>query len=368
VTTETVSPSAKAGNGTTPLLTVEGLTTWFPTERGALHAVDDVSFSVARGETLGIVGESGSGKSVLVRTIMGLTPRTAETTGRVDFDGRDLRRLDEAEGRKVWGSEIAMVFQDPATSLNPVHRIGRQITEALELHLDLRGEAARARAVELLGQVGIAEPERRLRSYPHELSGGMRQRVCIAIAISCSPQLLFADEPTTALDVTVQRQILDLLASLQDRYGMAMVLISHDLGVVARHARRAMVMYGGQVVESGLSSTLFRSTRHPYTAALLGSIPRLSAPSHTPLAVIPGRPVDVVDPTPGCRFAPRCRYARPRCTTEDPPLVAGTEPGHVYACFHPVGTPEGESALQANLAAESDGADADLDASSGPMV
>lgn len=332
------------------LLDVRELSTSFDTSRGIVHAVDGVSFTMARGETLGIVGESGSGKSVLARTIMRLTPPNAHVEGKVTFDGVDLRALDGREAASRWGREISMVFQDPMTSLNPVIRVGKQIGEGLRLHLGLDAAAARARTVDLLHQVGIPGPERRLRSYPHELSGGMRQRVCIAIAIACSPRLLFADEPTTALDVTIQRQILDLLTSLQARNGMAMVLITHDLGVVAGRTDRTMVMYGGRVVETGATATLFSSTRHPYTAALMSSIPRLEYRSHTRLAVIPGRPVDVVDPAPRCRFVSRCAYAQPRCTSEDPPLVAASEPGHAYACFYPVGTPEAKAALEVNIA------------------
>jgi peptide/nickel transport system ATP-binding protein len=210
-------------------------------------------------------------------------------------------------------------------------------------------QEARTRALELMNQVGIPEPERRMRNHPHELSGGMRQRVWIAIAIACSPKLLFADEPTTALDVTIQRQVLDLLTSLQHQNDMAMVLITHDLGVLARRASHILVMYGGQVVEAGVTEALFRDTRHPYTASLLASTPRLEQASHTRLAAIPGRPVDVIDPKPGCRFAPRCRHAQPRCLVEDPELIAGPKPGHRFRCFYPVGTPEGDAALEENL-------------------
>jgi peptide/nickel transport system ATP-binding protein len=339
------------GDDASPLLEVEHLVTYFRTTRGVVHAVDDVSFTLDRGETLGIVGESGSGKSVLARTIMGLTPPTAATVGEVRYKGLDVLALSREQARPLWGNEIAIVFQDPMTSLNPVLPIGRQITESLELHHGLTGDAARRRAVELLTQVGIAQPERRVRNYPHELSGGMRQRVCIAIAISCSPVLLFADEPTSALDVTIQRQILDLLSDLQSQNGMTMVLITHDLGVVAKRTNRIMVMYGGRVMESGPTMSLFREMRHPYTASLLASIPRLEQPSHTRLAVIPGRPVDVIDPKPGCRFAPRCTHAQPRCLVEDPPLVPSSEPKHQFACFYPVNTTAGDAAREANLAA-----------------
>jgi peptide/nickel transport system ATP-binding protein len=343
-----VSPPPQS-NGESPLLRVLGLKTWFRTPRGVVHAVDDVSFRLKRGDTLGIVGESGSGKSVLARTIMRLVPRYAITQGDINFDGLDLRSLTNEEARRIWGSEISMVFQDPTTALNPVMRVGAQITESLELHMGLDRKEARTRAVELLNQVGIPEPERRMRNHPHELSGGMRQRVWIAIAIACSPKLLFADEPTTALDVTIQRQVLDLLTSLQRQNDMAMVLITHDLGVLARRASHILVMYGGQVVEAGVTEALFRETRHPYTASLLASTPRLEHASHTRLAAIPGRPVDVIDPKPGCRFAPRCRHAQPRCLVEDPELVSAPKPGHRFRCFYPVGTPEGDAALEENL-------------------
>jgi peptide/nickel transport system ATP-binding protein len=287
---------------------------------------------------------------VLARSIMRLLPRHATTQGDIQFDGRDLRSLSDEEARKVWGREMSMVFQDPATALNPVMRVGTQITESLEIHLGLERKEARTRALELLNQVGIPEAERRMRSHPHELSGGMRQRVWIAIAIACSPKLLFADEPTTALDVTIQRQVLDLLTSLQRQNEMSMVLITHDLGVLARRASHILVMYGGQVVEAGLTTALFRETRHPYTSSLLASMPRLEHSSHTRLAAIPGRPVDVIDPKPGCRFAPRCRHAQPRCLTEDPMLLQGPKPGHRYRCFYPIGTAEGEEALEENVA------------------
>jgi peptide/nickel transport system ATP-binding protein len=342
-------PPMPSQNGEGPVLRVQGLKTWFPTPRGIVHAVDDVSFRLKRGDTLGVVGESGSGKSVLARTIMRLVPPYAMTQGDITFDGRDLRSLSDEEARKVWGAEMSMVFQDPTTALNPVMRVGTQIIESLELHMGLSRQEARSRALELLTQVGIPEPERRMRNHPHELSGGMRQRVWIAIAIACSPKLLFADEPTTALDVTIQRQVLDLLTSLQRQNDMAMVLITHDLGVLARRASHILVMYGGQVVEAAVTEALFRDTRHPYTASLLGSTPRLEHSSHTRLAAIPGRPVDVIDPKPGCRFAPRCRHAQPRCLTEDPGLVADALPGHRFRCFYPVGTPEGDAALDENL-------------------
>ena len=319
-----------------PLLVVEDLTTWFPTPRGLVHAVDGVSFALKRGETVGIVGESGSGKSVLARSIMRLVPSGVRTGGHVRFDGRDLMPLRPREMRTLWGRELAMVFQNPMTSLNPVLRIGRQVAEPLRLHLGLGRQAAAARALELLELVGIPEASERMRSYPHELSGGMRQRVSIAIAIACSPKLLLADEPTTALDVTVQRQILDLLTDLQRRSSMAMVLITHDFGVVAGRTNSVVVMYGGRVVESGPTAELFRACRHPYTASLLAAIPRIGEGTSTRLAAIPGRPVDVVDPAPGCRFAARCSRAGERCFVEDPAVVEAGLDEHAFSCFNPL--------------------------------
>jgi peptide/nickel transport system ATP-binding protein len=299
--------------------------------------VDGVSFSVARGETVGIVGESGAGKSVLARSIMNLLPRRANVEGHLLFEGREVMSLGRAERKHFWGPEMAMVFQDPMTSLNPVKKIGAQLTDPLRYHLKLSRRAAETRALELLRLVRISEPDRRLGQYPHELSGGMRQRVMIAIAVSCNPKLLLADEPTTALDVTVQKHILDLLSSLQGELDMAMILITHDLSVVAGRAARVLVMYGGQVVEEADTRVLFAGVRHPYTEGLLASIPRMEQASHSRLTGISGRPPDMVDPPPGCRFAPRCRYAQARCVQEAPTLVkvAGERK---CACFFPVGT------------------------------
>jgi peptide/nickel transport system ATP-binding protein len=322
------------------LLTVHDLTTRFATTRGDLVAVDSVSLALDPGETLGIVGESGSGKTVLVRSIMNILPRTAivEPESRIILDGRNVRELTLAEARHFFGVEIAMVFQDPTTSLNPVKKIGTQLTEPLRYHLKLDRSAARARAVELLERVGIPEPARRMGQYPHELSGGMRQRVMIAIAISCRPKLLIADEPTTALDVTVQKQILDLLQQLQEETDMAMILMTHDLGVVAGRTDRIGVMYAGRLVEMAPTHELFARPEHPYTVALMESIPRIELPSHTPLHSIPGRPPDMVSPPPGCRFAPRCPNAQPRCSEDDPGLVTIDGETHQYCCFYPVGS------------------------------
>jgi peptide/nickel transport system ATP-binding protein len=253
-----------------------------------------------------------------------------------------------------------MVFQDPMTSLNPVKRVGRQITDPLRFHLKMNREQANSRALDLLRLVGIPEPERRLRQFPHELSGGMRQRIGIAIALACNPKLLIADEPTTALDVTVQKQILDLLKGLQRELHMAMILITHDLGVVAGRADRIAVMYGGRVAETADTPVLFRNMKHPYTEALLDSIPRIEHASHTRLQAISGRPPDMVNPPPGCRFAPRCLYAQESCTTELPPLVPSNEPGHRFACYFPVGTAEGMAARDRNRQAGHTGAGLDL--------
>jgi peptide/nickel transport system ATP-binding protein len=323
------------------LLSVEDLRTSFRTPRGRVRAVDGVSFSLERGRTLGIVGESGSGKTVLSRTIMGLLPKkNVEVSGSVTYEGRDVTGASPEVMRGIWGVEMAMVFQDPMTSLNPVMKIGRQIDESLRHHLDMPKDEARATALALLKSVGIPEAERRLDQHPHELSGGMRQRVTIAIALACGPKLLFADEPTTALDVTVQAQILDLLASQQHERNMAMILVTHDLGVVAGRADHIAVMYAGQIVERAPTEVLFADMKMPYTEALLQSIPRLEQPSHTRLSAIPGRPPDLVNPPTGCRFAPRCPYVTDQCIEEEPPLVEAATPGHYYKCWHPVGTAE----------------------------
>jgi peptide/nickel transport system ATP-binding protein len=346
-----------------PLLVVENLRTMFRTPRGLLRAVDGVSFTLRRGETLGIVGESGSGKSVLVRSIMNLLASNAIVPegSKVLFDGRDVRKLSRPEAKHFWGTEMAMVFQDPMTSLNPVKRIGTQLTESLEYHLKLSRKAAVDRALDLMNQVKIPEPRRRLEQYPHELSGGMRQRVTIAIALACEPRLLIADEPTTALDVTVQKQILDLLAGLQEERDMAMIMITHDLGVVAGQAERVAVMYAGQLVEVADTDELFTRVRHPYTEALLDSIPKVDQPSHTKLDAISGRPPDMVERVPGCRFAPRCRYAADPCLEDNPELVE-TDSGHLSRCFMPVGTAEARSALAGNLDAGTTAAGLDLTA------
>jgi oligopeptide/dipeptide ABC transporter ATP-binding protein len=330
------APQAPAP-GPRRLLDVVDIKTHFRTGRGLVRAVDGVSLSLDRGTTLGIVGESGSGKSVLSRSIMGLLPkRNVVREGQVIYEGTDLVGLSTDVLRDRWGTEMAMIFQDPMTSLNPVQRIGTQITEGLRVHLDMDRKTANATALALLQSVGIPEPQRRLRQYPHEMSGGMRQRIMIAVALACGPKLLFADEPTTALDVTVQAQILNLLARQQRERDMAVILVTHDLGVVAGRADHIAVMYAGQLVEVAPTAMLFGNVRMPYTEALLRSIPMLEQRSHTRLQVIPGRPPDLASPPRGCRFAPRCAYAQDHCRREAPPLVDGGG-GHLFRCWYPVG-------------------------------
>ena len=306
-----------------------------------VRAVDGVTFTLERGRALGVVGESGSGKTVLSRTIMGLLPSTAVVSGSVRFAGQEILGLDARQLRHLWGREMSMVFQNPMVSLNPLMRVGHQIAEPLQIHLGMDKAAALDYAVKLLDDVRIPEPHKRVRQYPHELSGGMRQRVMIAIALACGPTLLFADEPTTALDVTVQAQILELINEQRKERNMSVVLVTHDLGVVAGHTDEIAVMYGGRLVEKAPTKQLFGEMKMPYTKSLLRSIPRLEDPSHTRLMAIPGRPPDLVNPPKGCPFSPRCPYARERCVEERPPLV--TVPGapeHTYACWYPVGSPE----------------------------
>jgi peptide/nickel transport system ATP-binding protein len=332
-----------------PLLEVVDLTTYFDTPRGLARAVDGVSFSLERGRTLGVVGESGSGKTVLSRSIMGLLPRhNVIRTGKALFEGHDLVTATDDELRTLWGAQLAMVFQDPMTSLNPVMKVGNQLTEMLRQHLDITKDYSKELALALLESVGIPEAARRLKEYPHQMSGGMRQRIVIAVAIACGPKLLFADEPTTALDVTVQAQILDLLQEQQRERFMAMILVTHDLGVVAGRADDIAVMYAGRVVEKAPTRTLFSAVRHPYTEALLRSIPKLGQPSHTRLTAIGGRPPDIINPPTGCKFSPRCPYVTDKCKVEEPPLIDAGEPGHAFRCWIPVGTPENRAALVAN--------------------
>ena len=333
--------AAAKRTGSGPLLEVEDLHTGFRTALGTVRAVDGVTFQLHRGSTLGIVGESGSGKTILSRSIMGLLPRAGtERSGTVRFEGEVISNRSPRQMQSLWGTEMAMIFQDPMTSLNPVVKIGRQITEGLRHHLGMSRTTARETAERLLVEVGIPEPHRRLDEYPHQLSGGMRQRVTIAIALACGPTLLFADEPTTALDVTVQAQILDLLEAEQRDRNMSMILVTHDLGVVAGRTDEIAVMYGGRIVEKAPTHVLFSRMRMPYTEALLESIPRIEQPSHTRLALIGGRPPNLIHLPKGCRFSPRCPYARERCHEEEPPLTEAETPGHTYACWYPVGSPE----------------------------
>ena len=319
-----------------PLLEIGDLSVVLPTERGPLRAVSGVSLSLASGRSLGIVGESGSGKTMLSRAILRLLPAGANMSGRAMLDGRDLYRLSRESLRRLRGRELAVIFQDPMTSLNPVLSIGGQIAEALREHLGLGHAAAARRTVELLVEVGIPEAERRARQFPHQLSGGMRQRVAIAIALSCEPRLLIADEPTTALDVTVQAQILDLLMREREKRGMALILITHDLGVVAGRTDEVAVMYAGRIVERAPTRALFKTMRHPYAEALLAAIPKLDSPPHTRLAAIGGAPPDPTRLPPGCSFHPRCRYAQERCRRETPALSAADAVGHRYACWFPL--------------------------------
>jgi len=319
------------------LLVVRDLSTTFTTAAGSLPAVAGVSFDLNKNETLGIVGESGSGKTVLARTVMGLQPRTnVSVTGSVLLNGVEMVGASEDELRALWSTEVAMVFQDPMTSLNPVMRIGKQIDETLRVRLAMSRSDARTRAIELLEMVGIPSPAQRYRAYPGQLSGGMRQRVVIATALACSPKLLIADEPTTGLDVTIQAQILNLLDGLKERLHMSVVLITHDLGVVATRTSRIVVMYAGRVVETGTTRDIFHHHRMPYTRALLESSPKVASPSHTRLTAIPGRPPNLLRLSPGCAFAPRCAYASDLCHRERPELQPGAEPGHSFACWNPL--------------------------------
>jgi peptide/nickel transport system ATP-binding protein len=335
-----IQASTRAVDG--PLLELRDVRTHFKTPRGVVRAVDGVSFTLERGQALGIVGESGSGKTILSRSIMGLLPpRGTIRQGSITFEGREIGGLSRRAMRDVWGKEMAMIFQDPMTSLNPLMKIGAQIAEPLRLHLDMPKSEAWATAEKLMQDVRIPAPGRRLRQYPHEMSGGMRQRIMIAIAMACGPTMLLADEPTTALDVTVQAQILDLLGEQRRERNMSMILVTHDLGVVAGHTDLIAVMYGGKVVEMAPTGSLFANMKMPYTEALLQSIPKLADPSHSRLHVIPGRPPDLVNPPAGCRFAPRCAYAQDRCREEEPVLrPVAEDPRHTYACWYPVGSPE----------------------------
>ena len=318
------------------VIKVEGLSVSFATPRGELKAVRDVSIDLQEGESLGVVGESGSGKTVLSRSIMGLLPGTATRTGTIEFQGKVISDLPKDEVRELWGTGMAMIFQDPMTALNPVRRIGDQLTESLTVRLGMSKQDAKVRAMELLERVRIPDPKSMMRKFPYQLSGGMRQRIMIAIAVSCKPDMLFADEPTTALDVTVQAQVLDLISELRKEFNMAMILVTHDLGVVAGHTDKIAVMYAGEVVEYAPTRELFANMKMPYTEALLKSIPRLETPTGTRLPVIEGRLPDPTKNEPGCPFANRCSYVTDKCRAEKPPLTDGGN-NHFYRCWFPIG-------------------------------
>ncbi|MFG2912438.1 ABC transporter ATP-binding protein [Kitasatospora sp. NPDC048298] len=329
------------------LLEVEDLKVAFDTPRGTVRAVDGISFTVEAGRTLGLVGESGSGKSVTSLAVMGLH-RGATVTGSIRLNGQELSGLGERELGVVRGRRIAMIFQDPLSSLHPFYTVGEQIAEHYRVHFKANRKAGRARAVEMLAEVGIPEPARRVDEYPHQFSGGMRQRVMIAMALACEPELLIADEPTTALDVTVQAQILDLIARIQQERGLGVVMITHDLGVVARVAHEVLVMYGGRAAEQAPVDRLFAQPAHPYTRGLLDSLPRLDDTDDAPLRAIPGSPPSLIAPAPGCSFAPRCARTiaasaeeHARCLAERP-LLGPLAPGHQAACHLPL-VPEGVS-------------------------
>lgn len=315
-----------------PLLQVDNLHVMLRTHRGPALAVRDVSFSLERGETLGLVGESGCGKSITVMALMGLLPENAEVTGSIRFDGEELTGKSDRALCAIRGNRIGMIFQEPMTALNPVHSIGRQVAEPLRLHRGLSAAEARKQAVALLDRVGIPDAARRIDAYPHQFSGGQRQRVTIAMALACGPDLLIADEPTTALDVTVQRQILELIRDLVDERGMALMLISHDLGVIAQNVARTMVMYGGSVVESGPTDSVFANRVHPYSLGLFAARPGLRSPRGQRLATIPGTVPELADLPPGCPFAGRCRFTIPECHVTVPPPIA-VEPGHHARCI-----------------------------------
>jgi oligopeptide transport system ATP-binding protein len=330
----TTSPSVDSPTGGQPLLEVKNLQTQFFTQDGVVKAVDDVSFYVMPGETLGVVGESGSGKSMTGLSIMRLIPNPPGkiVNGEVTFNGRDIIKMSEEQVRSIRGNDIAMIFQDPMTSLNPVLTINRQISESLQLHMGMNKSQAKTRSIELLSMVGIPNPESRVDQYPHQFSGGMRQRVMIAMALSCNPKLLIADEPTTALDVTIQAQILDLMRNLQSETGAGVILITHSMGVVAGMADRVQVMYAGHIVETATTEEIFANPRHPYTVGLMKSIPRLDARDKEKLQPIRGLPPDLIELPDMCPFVPRCNYAREKCEQKNPPLLEVTS-GHYSACW-----------------------------------
>jgi oligopeptide/dipeptide ABC transporter ATP-binding protein len=350
------------------VLQISDLSTHIQLTKSVVHAVGNVDLTVEPGEALGLVGESGCGKSMTGLSVMGLLPPGGKiVSGSIKLDGRELVGLSDAELRTIRGNDVAMIFQDPLTSLDPTKTIGYQVAEPVRLHQGASKAAAMARATEVLGLVGLPRPAERLGDYPHQLSGGMRQRVMIAMALSCEPRLLIADEPTTALDVTIQAQILALLHDLKDRLGMAMLLITHDMGVIAGHADRVQVMYAGRMVEVTRTPNLFASMRHPYTRALLASIPRLSQDGNRRLLTIGGLPPDLSQPPPGCRFAPRCGRATGKCRDQEPPLTGETA-GHLFSCWHPVDGPAGAGNGAAARASVSDRPAGDADAVAGPQA
>ncbi|MYH42032.1 MAG: ABC transporter ATP-binding protein [Chloroflexi bacterium] len=333
------------------LLEIKDLRTYFFTEDGTVRAIDGVTWDLDEGETLGLVGESGCGKSVTALSILRLIPNPPGriVDGEILFEGRDLLKVSNAEMRHIRGNRIAMVFQEPMTSLNPVLTIGNQIVEVIRLHMGLEEAESRARAIELLEMVGIPEAARRIDDYPHQFSGGMRQRAMIAMALACNPKLLLADEPTTALDVTIQAQILDIISRLARELGTAVVLITHNLGVVARYVDNVNVMYAGKIIETGTVTDIFRDPRHPYTVGLLRSVPRLDEIEHERLATLEGQPPLLIAPIPGCPFAPRCDWYIDKCDEEAPPLEE-KDPGHFAACWRDPRTDEKTRDLSAAAA------------------
>lgn len=318
------------------VIRVEGLSCVLGgTERPA-QVLSDVDFTIDRGTIVGIVGESGSGKSMLMKAILGILPRNAVISGRMFLDGADLRLMPEKERRRLLGRRVGIVFQNSSTSLNPFVRVGRQIEEASRYHFGLSKTEARGSALELMASVGLPDPEESYRQYPHQFSGGMKQRIMIATALACKPDLLIADEATTALDVTIQKQVLDLLQSLQQRRKMSMIFVTHNLGIVAGRTDQVAVMYGGRIVERGSTQALFRDPQHRYTAALLAAVPRIDQPAHSRLQSIPGRAPDLLERLPGCPFAPRCAAAEQRCFESMPPVTVAADEGHTFACYVPL--------------------------------
>ena len=316
------------------LLEVKDLRTYFYTFEGVVKAVDGISYEIEEGETLGLVGESGCGKSVSALSVMRLIPDPPGKTveGKIMFGGEDILKIDMDDMRRIRGAKIAMVFQEPMTSLNPVLTIEKQLSETLQLHKGMTRQVARRESIDLLAKVGIPDPDKRVNQYPHQFSGGMRQRVMIAMALSCNPQLIIADEPTTALDVTIQAQILDLMKALTQEFGVALIIITHNLGVVARYADRVNIMYAGKIIERGTAREIYANPRHPYTLGLLNSVPRLDLPRKARLDPIEGQPPDLINLPEGCAFRVRCRWAVDKCATDTPPLMETGE-GHLSACW-----------------------------------